>query len=214
MPYELNKHHLAVAFSSGALIDAGKRVVFEVRELGRLSVSSGAIAASDPLVNPNPRAYGENVPNGHHRVSVAIARFENGDERIAFARVSFTTAAPATWRMAAQEGQDHANLGPDVYFGYGVDSGTGCFMDPVAGKLLAERMHVEDEYCRTIIDGMEQTYKHTRSWFEFRPSAKRDENVICFSSGFGDGSYPSFFGFDVQGRLSVLVTDFLVLEGE
>src|SRR5262249_17833918 len=115
-----------------------------------------------------------------------------------------------TWKMAAVEGQDPSSLGPDGYFGYGVDSGTGCFMDPLAGKLLAERMGVEDEFHSTIIDGLEQTYKHTRSWLEFRPSAKRDENVICFSSGDGDGSYASFFGFDEQGQLAALVTDFMV----
>ncbi len=213
MPYELNQNLVTVAFSCGAVIDGGKRVTFEARELGRLFTSSGAIAASDPLVNPNPSPWTESVPNGHHPVSVAIARFENDDERIAFARVSFTNATPATWKMAAIVGQVPASLGPDGYFGYGVDSGTGCFMDPFAGKLLAERMDVEDEFYCTIIDGMEQTYKHTRSWLEFRPSAKRDENVICFSSGFGDGSYASFFAFDAQSQLTALVTDFRVVDG-
>jgi hypothetical protein len=112
MPYELNRHHLAVAFSSLTLIDAGKRVTFEVRELGRLFISSSSIAASDPLVNPNPSPCGESVPNGHHPVSIAIARFENDDERIAFARVSFTTATPATWKMAAGQYKRRSNNRP------------------------------------------------------------------------------------------------------
>jgi uncharacterized protein DUF4241 len=113
--------------------------------------------------------------------------------------------------MALTEGQDPAALEHDGYFGYGVDAGTGCFMDPIAGRLLAERMEQDDEYFNVIMDGMQTTYRHTRSWLDWRPSPERDANIICFSSGWGDGYYPSFFGFSSEGRLCVLLTDFLIL---
>lgn len=47
-----------------------------------------------------------------------------------------------------------------------------------------------------------------RAWANVRPDADREENIICFRSGFGDGSYPSFFGFDANGQVCQLVTDF------
>ncbi len=37
-------------------------------------------------------------------------------------------------------------------------------------------------------------------------------NVIGFSSGFGDGAYPSWFGLDAGGAPIVLLTDFAILE--
>jgi hypothetical protein len=37
--------------------------------------------------------------------------------------------------------------------------------------------------------------------------------VIVFSSGWGDGSYPSYFGLDAEGTPLVLMTDFQILDG-
>ena len=113
--------------------------------------------------------------------------------------------------MALTEGQDPAALEHDGYFGYGVDAGTGCFMDPVAGQLLAARMDREDEYFNAILDEMQRTYRHTRSWLDWRPSPEHAANIICFSSGWGDGLYPSFFGFSSEGQVCSLLTDFFIL---
>jgi hypothetical protein len=75
VPYELNPQQLNVAFSSGELLD----VTFQVHELGHLLITSRAIAASDPFVSPTAAPYVQAVPNGRHPVSVAVARFDNGD---------------------------------------------------------------------------------------------------------------------------------------
>ena len=214
MAYALNPDHLSVAFAGGALIDAGKPVRFRIIDAGRLTITSEHIAASDPLVMPNPAGFTQRVSPGVYPVTLAVAVLENEDERVAFAQVRLLDLAPSRWEMALHEEQQPGTLGYDEYFGYGVDSGTGCFMDPAAGKLLEERMALDSEYYNVIIDGMEKTYRHTRSWLEFRPSSDRAENVVCFSSGFGDGSYPSFFGFVDDGRPAALVTDFLVLMGD
>ena len=145
---------------------------------------------------------------------MAIACFGTGDEpdeRVAFARVELSNLPALSWTMALTEGQDPATLEHDGYFGYGVDAGTGCFMEPVAGQLLAERMDRDDEYFNVIMDEMQTTYRATRSWLDWRPSPEHDANIICFSSGWGDGLYPSFFGFSSEGRVCSLLTDFLIL---
>jgi hypothetical protein len=214
VPYALNLYHVDTAFASGELVDAGKRVTFQVHELGRLLVTSGTIAAADPFVLPNATPYLQAVPNGRHPVCVAVARFDNGDERVAFARTGFADSTPTAWKMALSPGQDPAGLGPDDYFGYGVDSGTGCFMDPAAGRLLSQLMDADGNYYDAVDKEMQKTYRPTWSWLDWRPSNGPEENIICFSSGWGDGSYGSYFGFDADGRVSALVTDFAVLYGE
>jgi uncharacterized protein DUF4241 len=214
MAYVPNQRHIDIAFSSGSLLQDGKAVQFQHLEIGQLLVTSGALAASDPFVFPNPAPFTQTIPAGRYPVSIAIVSFgtdDERDERVAFARVELSNSPAVSWTMALTEGQDSTTLEHDGFFGYGVDAGTGCFMDPVAGRLLADRMDKDDEYFNVIIEEMEKTYRHTRSWLDWRPSPGRDENIICFSSGWGDGHYPSFFGFSGEGHPCALLTDFFVL---
>lgn len=214
MAYTLNQRHVEIALSSQSLLQYGKPVEFQCREIGHLLVTSGALAASDPFVSPDPPPFTQAIPAGRYPVSVAIACFGTGkkrDERVAFARVELSHTPALSWTMAMTEGQDPAALEHDGFFGYGVDAGTGCFMDPVAGRLLAAQMNQDDEYLHVIMDGMQPTYRETRSWLDWRPSPDHNANIICFSSGWGDGHYPSFFGFSSDGRLCSLLTDFLIL---
>jgi uncharacterized protein DUF4241 len=213
MAYALNSRHLETAFSSGSLLRNGQRIELRRIDIGRLVVTSGALAASDPLVCPDPGPFAQAaIAPGAYPVSIAVARFHT-DERIAFARVELSGAPAASWTMALAGGQDPTGLEQNGYFGYPVDAGTGCFMDPAAGQLLAARMQEDPDYFNQMLDGMEKTYQHTRSWLDWRPSPERPENIICFSSGWGDGCYPSFFGLSEQGQPTALVTDFLVLHG-
>ena len=214
MAYAPNQRHVEIAFSSQGLLQHGKRVEFQCREIGHLLVTSGALAASDPFVSPDPPPFTQAIPAGRYPVSVAIACFgtaEERDERVAFARVELSHLPAHSWTMALTDDQDPAALEHDGYVGYGVDAGTGCFMDPVAGQLLATRMDREDEYFNVILDEMQRTYRHTRSWLDWRPSPEHDANIICFSSGWGDGFYPSFFGFSSEGQVCSLLTDFFIL---
>ena len=211
MPYELNLKLLDTAFSGGMHDQNGKPVIFSSRDIGQVEIVSNRVAASDPLVCPNPEGFLHAVPNGRFPVHIAIAGMA-GDERIAYAKVVFSPATPVRWEMALVDGQDLTTLESDQFFGYGVDAGTGCFMDPQTGKLLNARMDEEEDYFETIIEGMDATYAHTRSWLEFRPAPDSSLNIVCFSTGWGDGSYPSFFGLDAAGSPVVLVTDFLVVD--
>ena len=214
MAYAPNQRHVDIAFSSGSLLQHGTPYEFQCLEIGQLVVTSGALAASDPFVFPNPPPFTQSIPAGRYPVSVAIACCGTGDERderVAFARVELSNLPVVSWSMALTERQDSSGLEHDGYFGYGVDAGTGCFMDPVAGQLLAERTEQDDEYFNVIIDEMQKTYRDTRSWLDWCPSPEQAANIICVSSGWGDGHYPSFVGFCGEGRLCAVLTDFLIL---
>jgi hypothetical protein len=215
MPYTLNREHVAVAFSSGELLNGDEPVAMKAVEVGPLIVTSQVLAASDPFVVHEPAPFTQSVPNGRHPVTLAIANYGT-DERVAFARVLFSDQPPVSWQMAVTElNEGLSTLGPDEFFGYGVDAGTGCFMDPAAGKLLSQRATQDENFVEDVmVAEMDKTYLHTRSWVDIRPIASRDENIICFSSGFGDGSYPSFFGFDVNGEVCQLITDFCLFHEE
>jgi hypothetical protein len=189
----------------------------KVVQVGNLVITSQAVFAMDPIVGAAINPFTQQVPRGRHPVTVAIADLD-GDERIAFARVQFSPAPAASWKMAVTDAkQDPAALGPGQFIGYGVDAGVGCFMDLDAAKLIGRRYREEGPHFSfgdVIIEEMEKTYQPTRSWADIRPVEGREENIICFSSGYGDGSYPCFFGFDAEGRVCQLVTDFLIFGQE
>jgi hypothetical protein len=214
MAYALNPRHLEIALASGSLMKRGERIELQRLDIGHLVVTSGALTACDPLIYRFPEPFADAaVPAASYPVSIAVARFQNGDERVAYARLELSRAPAASWRMALIAGQDAADLGQTSYFGYGVDSGTGCFMDPVAGRLHRARTDEDPAYDNAIIEDMDKSYSPTRSWLDWRPSPDHPENIICFSSGWGDGVYPSFFGLSDEASLTALVTDFLVLHG-
>lgn len=97
-------------------------------------------------------------------------------------------------------------------YSYGVDSGTGSFMDvdaaQILGPLVWEQSGERDkfeEFCDKAIVEMEKHSfgKHgTASWANMRVSDSIEANVVAFSSGWGDGGYASFWGRDASGKLN------------
>ena len=174
---------------------------FEVvaRPLGRLQLPSGRVTACDPLSAWELEPLARRVPAGEHEVWVAVATLSNGDARVAAALLRFAPGAPLRWELATREGEDPATLEPGKFFGYGVDAGTGCFADGDAARDLSNPA-VSDRLGSRLQAG----YQHTWSWANLG-------RVVAFSSGWGDGSYASFWGFGAGGKLVALATDFGVL---
>src|SRR6186713_2043678 len=129
----------------------GRAVSFSTREIAKVTIASGRLGASDPLITPNPRPFTRPVPIGEYPVELALASFVD-DERVAYARVRFGDAPPVSWEMAIGAGDDVSTLGADDFIGYAVDAGTGCFMDHAAGIDLDRRMDAETDYYETIVD--------------------------------------------------------------
>jgi len=72
MAYAPNQRHIEIAFSSGSLLQNGKPYEFQRLEIGHLLVTSGALAASDPFVSPDPPPFTQAIPAGRYPVSVAV----------------------------------------------------------------------------------------------------------------------------------------------
>lgn len=187
--------------------DEGKPVDLIVYRLSDLSLPSGQIIASDGLIMNN-EPFSQHVEVGSYPLFLAIADF-NGDERIAFALLRFTQSPVASWEMAVVKGQDASKLDSDQIFGYGVDSGTGCFCDPGAQQIINELSDPDMKFCNHIINEMQQSYKHTRSWISIETPRG---SAALFSSGYGDGCYASYFGLDSSGKVVALVTDFGIVD--
>ena len=189
-------------------------VTLKWHQMGELVSPTGQIAACDPFVFPEAPPFTVQMSPGRYPVVLSVAHFDDGDQRVAYATVRIRDGQPHHWEMALVPGQDVASLEPDQIFCYGVDSGTGCFMDPKASQALVERLNDDENYAETLIAEMEKTYVHTRSWANLEMDTTTNANLIAFSSGLGDGCYASYFGVDEQGDPMILVTDFGVFTDE
>ncbi|HEY0069374.1 MAG TPA: DUF4241 domain-containing protein [Chloroflexia bacterium] len=206
---------LSGAFEDGRIIEVPIeedtwRVRLKRWKLADLTIVSGKVVACDPFtVYEGVLPFDLEVEPGRYPVVLSIAHVEaTGDQRVAYAMLQFGEGAPVRWELATWPGKSLDDLGEGEVFGYGVDAGTGSFMDEVAAQKLAQN---EDLIDRLLADS-QGNYVHTWSWTDFIVDHATGANVISFSSGFGDGFYPSYLAFDEAGRLVALVTDFGVVQ--
>jgi hypothetical protein len=115
--------------------------------------------------------------------------------------------------MALIPGQDLARLEPHQFFGYGVDSGTGSFASAEASEWLAHAgAPAYEAYSKRIDAAMIPSKPEFHPVVNVPLGDPKGLSVVAFASGWGDGSYPSYFGLDAAGRPIVLMTDFQILE--
>lgn len=205
----LTAYQIVSAFLGQTATDpfTGKPAPIEVREIGRLRLPTGRIVACDPFVAADSGPFSRAVPPGDYPVRLAIADLQ-GDQRVAYAGVFFSDAVAASWEMAVLPHLKGRTS--DHEYWYGVDSGTGSFGDVKAMSRLDAAIASQPDCWEQVNARMEETYVHTWSWTE-ETRFGEDGNIFLFSSGLGDGAYPSFFGLDASGDPSCLVTDFCVL---
>ena len=181
---------------------------FIVRKIGELAVPTGAVLACEPVVGYDGAAFTTRIPVGIYPVILSVAKFKY-DERVAYAKLQISEKPSVRWEMAAVSGQDIDSLAADEVFGYPVDSGTGCFMDAETAGVFADV--IDEDYAHLMLGEMDKNYTPTWSWADFKFNGTSG-NLITFSTGFGDGVYASYFGFDKDDKIAALVTDFALFE--
>lgn len=187
------------------------RVVLRPRGAGELVLTTGRVVACDPLTAPETEPFTVALAPGTYPVSLALAHFEDGDRRVAGALLAAGAGPVVRWELALLPGDDPAELGEGEIYGYGVDSGTGCFMDAEAASLLSAAEDDESLF-DAIADALDSAYVETWSWANVVLDPATGLNVAAFSTGFGDGLYATYAGYDADGRLAALATDFGLFE--
>lgn len=183
--------------------------------IGDLTLSTGALVACDPFTAPDTEPFTLRLPPGAYTLILAIAHYEDDDQRVAGAMLQTNPHQAATsWEQTLLPDQNLSELEPGEIFGYGVDSGTGCFMDEDAAEILMSKMEADDTYFETISAEMDKTYTDTWSWTNIEMNPATGANLIAFSSGMGDGFYATYTGRDASGNIVSLVTDFALFTDE
>ncbi len=199
--------HIANAFEDGAALKSGPvDVVMTPREMGQLYLPSGQVVACDPIHLYDLKPFVQSIPAGRYPVilSIAEARDTNA-QRVAFAMLRVSNETPVRWELATKETKSARQPYDDEADGYGVDVGLGSLMDLEAAYLLGKRMEDDDMYHNIIFESVEE---NRPQWANIVLDPATGLNFAVFETGFGDGFYSSYWGYQDSDRITCLVTDF------
>jgi len=194
-----------------------------------LYLPTGRIIAADPFFIDD-RPFQEKVSPGTYPVKLLIYKVEENHHRVAFAKIQFSESKATHWTLALTEGITDAqikSLQPGEFFGYGVDAGLGCFTDVETSTIFMAAMdkfaqdNPDQDYYTDLLaeefnksSGQHPLSREEGDWNNHFPEKGKKNNVVMFASGWGDGSYPTYWGFDATGKIVELITDFNVVGGE
>jgi Protein of unknown function (DUF4241) len=170
---------ITLDFAEGAL--SGTTAV---EQAGILTTTSGQLYAGDPFGSRVTGAFTRTVVPGSYPVLISWAVVAGEPRRRSvIAWIQFLPAQVIRWEQALAEGQDVAWLEPGERFGCTVDSGCACFADagvePGEGELDVA----------------------------FDEASQCGPHLVAFTSGWGDGQYACYWGFDEAGAPAVLLMD-------
>ncbi|MCS3868117.1 hypothetical protein J3D55_001033 [Chryseobacterium ginsenosidimutans] len=195
----------------------------ETMEIGNVSLPSGKVVVRDPLVSldANQSPYFVQAPKGNFPVTIAVVKSEDWGDRYAVVKVEFTKEKPVVYREALVGIEELEGVTEDDFFGFGVDAGLGCITDaevlPFVDKFF-EDANIDNTYDDYFADLFEQSYKanpknqrDAGDWINWAVP-NTEYQIPMFASGFGDGEYPVYFGYDANGEICGLYIQFIDIE--
>ncbi|UDL87544.1 DUF4241 domain-containing protein [Mesorhizobium sp. PAMC28654] len=166
--------------------------------IGELELPTGQIIACDPLITGLERpVFSRKVRPGRYPVTLFEAQ-----GRVAAAVLRFGPGLPVRWELAtfARDGS-----GVSAWkSGFIVDDAVASFMDTSIMTLISDPEEFDD-YLADIAWSLDRFGMDN-------PVAGNPLNIVMFDTGWGDGTYTSWWGLDAAGEPLVLMTDFEVLE--
>jgi len=179
--------------------------VFVAIDIGEINCETGKLIACDPIGMRDARPFVQQFPVGHFPVQLSVAAFD-GQERVAFSRIYFSDQPVVKWEFALDSGQRKVSIFSDTLYSYGVDGGMGIFIDEKANQAFTA-LEKGDNYLfeRAFADEMN---KHDHLSWQYGNYHFQEHNVVSFTTGFGDGHYGTYVGYDKDGRICRLLTDF------
>lgn len=189
--------------------------LLETFDAGKLYLPTGQLVACDPLVTSDMPAFIQKFPTGAFPIFVHKERESNC---VAYVEIVFSQTKVVSWEMATIEGQNISDLKEEEIFGYPVESGMGCFMDADTQNELSR---LEQRiYKRKGVDfmGLYEEFFHAHFFDEngaidqfalLKPSDTKPGNIFAFETGYGEGFFGSYIGFDEQKMPVKVITEFI-----
>lgn len=186
------------------------RMSIEKIDAGKLKLLTGRVIATDPILLYDDKCYSQHVKPGTYSVNIYVGKTEKRIRQTVAAEIRITDSEPVRWEMALLEGESAKAFGHDEFMGYEVENGLGCFMDEKVMEMLD--LMGEDDLSLYEARVKDAVRNDENSCGELIMDEKTGLNIIVFASGWNEGTFPSYFGYDKNNKLTRIVTDFMVIE--
>lgn len=229
--YNNNKHLLVPPSDLNSYFTenetAGQKL--EVFSIGAIEIPTGEILVRDPLVYLNElseiRPYFKKVPTGKYEVKICAVISEEDCARYALVKIDFTKENPLRYEEALIGTENLDEFGEGEYFGFNVDAGLATIIDEKVAESYIEFQNkwkkenpdkniYDDYFAKIFKKSYEENPKYQRSggdWINWT-IPNTNYQVPMFQSGFGDGTYPVYFGYDKNDEICQLVIEFIDVE--
>lgn len=195
----------------------------DVVTISRLTVREGRLVVSDAVLyfDTDILPYTQTVPVGEYEVRACILHTEFATRIMAVA-VSFSDKPPVSFALATDGTEDPASISEDALIGVCVDVGIAAVADTAAQRAYCK---FKDDWCAKhsggnfyidcILELFERSYEadpvHQRQGGDFidLKIPGTDMHIPMFSTGWGDGYYPVYWGYSEDGQLASMVIPFI-----
>lgn len=206
---------------------AGQFVKTETRfflTVGTVDVPSGKIICADPLDYLSGEhifapVLAREIPKGSYPAEVSICRHDQIGIRMCTARLKIKDTKAVRYELAESEEETAAFKAKDgVMHGFPVDAGMMCFIDAGAAENFRRfldkwhkenpgKNHYDDYFAAFFAESDKKLPAYQREGGDFMEWTNPDggERMVQIASGFGDGFYQSYWGFDETGEVCELI---------
>ena len=202
----------------------GKEVF--VLDMGEVNFPTGEILVRDPLVclHRDEKPYLQSVPVGKFRIKTLVAKIEEDHYRYVMSRVKFTEEEPVVYYEALKGDENLDFLEEESIFGFSVDAGLATIVDVETKNAYCDfedswyeenpNKNIYDDFFADIFEknAVENPLyqREGGDWINFR-IPNTNLSIPMIQTGFGDGVYPVYFGYDKNKNLCDIVIEYIYL---
>lgn len=193
---------------------------------GNLKLPSGQVVCTDPLYRELGLPQSWNVTPGDYPVYLYIGLDGDFEGRVAYAELNFKDEVPVSWELSLiSEALLADDFEKKMNGMFPVENGLGSFSDNITWKLYNQEIadfykkNMEGNYYSDVLEKHFKANTNTpessrgEDWINYTLT-NSTTNIIMFGSGWGDGIYPRYVGFDKDRKVVKLIVDFIQLTEE
>lgn len=191
--------------------------------VGKINCPTGKIVVSDPLAYLSSAQFSptleRQIPIGEYNVEVSICRSNEIGIRMCTARLKIKESEAITYKLANPTDESAAFKGKDGKLsGFPVDAGMIAICDEQVGKEYKSfldnwhknnpnKNHYDDYFASFFKESENRLPQFQREGGDFieweNPESKN--KLVMIASGFGDGFYQSYWGYDANNEICELI---------
>jgi hypothetical protein len=202
---------------------AGKRI--ESVNLGQASFPTGQVLVRDPLCyfRRSELPFMQSIPPGNYPVTACVILPDDGDcARYAAVKLTVSDKAALRFEEALVGNENLESCQRGDYFGFNVDAGLATIAD-VATRDAYIRFfnrwyqdnpdlnNYDGYFAALFAESYRKNPQHQRSggdWINWTVPGT-DLQMPIFQSGFGDGCYPVYMGYDDNDDVCCIIIEFI-----